>query len=576
MGALQTLSLGASYDSHFARVVLHTRPSSSYVVLHHAMAFPTHSIGLPAIVAVPVAIFHSVISANVTLILVLSALAVWIAIEVGRLTRHRSEWTVAIALLFLTPSYLLASTQIYPDLISGMVLAVIIVRIARLERERHATRSQLVVTSVLIGLFPWLHNKNVAVAVVLVLGLALITRRSGLPDSSLWPATAPALVGLAALVVFNIVFYGHPLGVLQPLTLFSSATFVKALALGFDRRHGLFIQTPAALVGVAGLWVGRRRFTMTALLTIVVVAMVVVANASISSGMNGASFVGRYEWEVLPLALAFAGLYLSDLMSAHRRRANVVVAAIVVLSLVQWGYLLSARADASTFYVNGGWAPSTYVGWWGQFDPSPILRYLSGQWFNQRNAWALACVVLVSTTIVVTLVRWLRAGPALRARTVWLLVVAIAVTWSLALTSAPLAPVPRTYAASDLGPPPLPARPTSVTVTGSSAPGRVIHGPNLQVHPGVLRVTVSYDLRDRSASAASATVTLTPSRGGSSTLSKANLDPSSSQRETVLDVVVRSAGLLNVAVFWRGSGRLTVYWVSIARTTTCEDVHCLS
>ena len=128
--------------------------------------------------------------------------------------------------------------------------------------------------------------------------------------------------GAIGVVAFDIYAYGHPRGPTQDLAPFSVNGLTKIVALVLDRRHGLLVQSPAALLGLVGAAKWWRRAPWSVTVGVAAVAVALVANASLVGGMAGGSFVGRYEWESLPLALAFGGILLVDLVQSHRLVAS--------------------------------------------------------------------------------------------------------------------------------------------------------------------------------------------------------------------------------------------------------------
>jgi len=77
--------------------------------------------------------------------------------------------------------YLLASTQVYPDLASGLSLAVIVLLLAVAEVRGRLTPLQLTSGALLLALLPWLHQQNAFYAVLLVVAVVVLNLRAKLP-----------------------------------------------------------------------------------------------------------------------------------------------------------------------------------------------------------------------------------------------------------------------------------------------------------------------------------------------------------------------------------------------------------
>ena len=145
-------------------------------------------------------------------------------------------------------------------------------------------------------------------------------------------------------------------------------------------------------------------------------------------------FIGRYQWEVLPIPLAFGGFYLLRLWAARPRRAATLAGVGGVLTVAEAALVVSTRPTALSFSANS-WDPAIYPGWWGRLDPSPELNYLFREVVQRPQPLGVACVVSLLAAALVTLPR-LEARPrvAPRAISAALLVIA-ALSWAICLRS---------------------------------------------------------------------------------------------------------------------------------------------
>jgi hypothetical protein len=486
-------------------------------VFRHGILFPDHAIGLSAILAIPM-----LIGTRVTVVVLVAALC---ALAIGAvrlalgLAEVRSPWGYAIALLFLAPVYLLASTQVYPDLATGLSLALLTLLLAVVETRGRLTPRQLACGAVLLVFLPWLHQQNAFYAVLLVIATGVLYTRTKLSRSQLLWFTLPTALSLIALAVFDLWAYGDALGSSQPVSLAGVETFTRAAALIVDRRQGLLAGLPLALLGVAGLWLYRRRTPVFAVTCAALLVATTYGNATQQISFGGGSFVGRFMWPLMPLLIILAGLYLIGLWRVRPRAVLGIGVLVALLFVVQ---ALPIIRDEHLYFNQIAWDPVRYSGWWGGLDPSPILGYigrttLSGYlsvaanspttvpasvgalhpWGNARNLWGTACATALAALTVYVLVHLVRRPVALSARWLGILVGTSLVTLVATWNSSVLLPSPATWAAtsflSDTGT----VHGTSRVVTASSAAGAVVLGPYWPLLPGRYRATVNYSVAGR-------------------------------------------------------------------------------
>ena len=572
LGRLHTWNLGSAFaSSDFNRLAGTSAPIEQFV-RSHGIQFPYHAIGFSVLFAPILALVDSLGAVHLELLVLLSVLVVWLGVEVTILTRTPRSWLFFVAVLFLAPGYLLATTQIYPDLLSGLILAVAIVRIMVVERNGPAGTWPSVVTGALLFSFVWLDDKNIVIGILIGAIATLVARRRGATNREVIVFSCLGLLGVVGVTSLNIYAYGHPLGPLQDIAPFSIDGLTKMVALVFDRRHGILVQSPATLLGLVGAVRWWRRTPWSVTVGVLAMAVVLVGNASLVTGMAGGSFVGRYEWEALPLALAFGGLYLVELATTRRRATVVIVGAILLLGLIESWAIFTSRPSALSFITNG-WDPSAYLGWWGRIDPSPILNYFNGEWSNARNLWglgALAALTLATTLILARLV----GGKERLVRISLVAIPTALVCWGMTLTSPFLLPTPIHYAASDLGPLPLPIPSRSITVDRPGHQGTIISGPKLEVLPGRYHVTIDYSLIDPGPHSATFEVSERPPSSQQSVAVRKFLPSSISMTQESLDLEVIAPGSMSVTLPWHGTGRLTVWSVTFAKIETCHVVEC--
>jgi hypothetical protein len=593
IGRFRTLNMNPGYnfavEHHIifpwvARPGPHLAAAIGQAHLSHGLYFLTHATGLSALLAIPM--LAGTRAAEYALIAVLAALAVGLMHLVGELSGIRSPWRIAIAGLFLTPALALAATQVYPDLISGLVIAIIVIIIAGIEAKRSCTGPQLLAAALLFVVLPWLDQKNVLLLLPLLVAFVIVSVRAELPRRQLGCVVIPAAVGLGGLLALNLYSFGNLLGNPQPISLAGVDTLTRSIALLFDRRQGLFVQMPAAVLGFAGLWAMRHRFPVAVTTSAAVIVLTVYGNSTQEISFGGGSLVGRFQWPTLPLLVAFAGFYLLELRLLRKRAVAIPALVLGVISVVEFIPILR---NEHVLYNQIGWDPITYTGWWGGLDPSPVLGYIGGvkltdivpvatrltgiagsigstdPWSSPRVLWGLSCEVLVCATGAYLLIRLLARPLRVNLLLLGAAVAAIVLTLAMTLSTAVLLPAPVRFQAASFAISHGTQHGTTVVVTGVNQHGPVIEGPSWHVPPGRYSTTISYQLTDLEPNAASARVLLVthPPAAGIVILNQSSLQPG--RAGLSLPFTVHTPGSLVIRILWSGSRTLTIKSIVVTK-----------
>ena len=596
MGRFHTLNMDPAFHYAVAHHIIfpwHVPPggsvdavaSQSPPVVRHGILFPNHAMGLSVLLALPMVLGTR--AALVVLIAALCALAV-VAVRLALVVAGvRSPWGYAIGLLFLAPVYLLASTQVYPDLATGLSLAVVLLLLAVVELHGHLSPPQVAGGAALLAILPWLHQQNAFYVVLLLAATGVLYVRTRLPRTQLLWFIGPAALSLVALVTFNLWAFGHPLGTEQGVSLVSLATVTRAAALIVDRRQGVLAGLPVALLGVAGLWLVRRRTPIFAVATAVLFVATVYGNATQVVSFGGGSFIGRFMWPTVPLLLILAGIYLVRLWDV---RPRLVVGIGVVGALLFVVQALPVLRDQHRYFNQVAWDPVRYAGWWGGLDPSPVLGYLghttlssylsvasnaptsvpawvgtAHPWANARNLWGTGCVLALAALAVYVLVHLVRKPMALNARWLGILGGTVLVTLVATWHSSALLPGPATWTATSFLSETGTVHGTSRVVTASSGAGAVVLGPYWTLLPGRYRATVYYTVSGRQPERSQMTVTAItkPPDQGLETLASVPLTAASTRSASF---TVTQPETVVVSVRWNGGGYLRVDRVGLAKT----------
>jgi hypothetical protein len=331
-----------------------------------------------------------------------------------RLTGLGRRGQVLLAVMLASPALLVAMTQIYPDVISGILIACAILEIAILERTGELTRTGLVVATASIAYLPWLQPKNFAPAVVLVAALALALRRDRRPTRLAATLGAAVLVSWLLLITFNLWFYGHVLGLPEAPVHMTATGIEYILGLTFGRDQGLFVQVPFALLGVVGLWLARRALPAAVLATVGGLLAVLVLNGTYTGNpYGGGSLQGRFMWTLVPAMVAWSAV----VVARWERTGRFLWTAAIFIGGI-WLYLAVPILTGAHYYFNVFdefrlWDPMQVTGWWPGLDRVLPMFDLPGQTLGSP-ALGLAFELGVAVLVIIAAVQYARPAPFTR------------------------------------------------------------------------------------------------------------------------------------------------------------------
>lgn len=355
-------------------------PQTAQVVVGPHGLYNVHNVGLPVLIAGPLAI-AGVAGARAVLVLLACSVVALGVISAGHSAKH--PWRPAILAICLVCSlpFLTAAGQIYPDIGAGALFLAGSVALLR-ARQRPAL---LWVTTICAALLPWLQIKNGLLTVLLVLA-ALVRARQEPGRWRYLPGLVPVLSAIG-LVTYNEYAYGALSGPYGDSALHPGLRALQtAIGLVLDQNHGLLFQNPllliAGLAGLGTLWVRDR---LTASTVAAGAGLMLSLNALHPNWYGGASFAGRFMWTSAAILVLPAVLRLADLW--HRRPvltrwllgASVAFQALLLLSAtLQPGSAPTMyNKPAGTLIVSYGnllplverWLPALY-------DPAWAWQYL--------------------------------------------------------------------------------------------------------------------------------------------------------------------------------------------------------
>ncbi len=279
------------------------------------------------------------------------------------------RFQIVLGILLASPALLLAVTQIYPDLISGVLLACAIVEVASVERRRRVTALNAVVVAGVAGFLPWLQIKNLVPAVIIVVAFAVVASHSHARARTTGWVAVVSVVGWAVLIAYNLRYFGHVLGLPEPFPRWSSSGIEYSLGMLFDKDQGIFIQMPFAILGLVGLGMALKRLPVSVLASVLGVGSILVLNGTYTSNpYGGLSLAGRFMWTLAPVLLAWAAVVL-----AGWQRAGRLYWAPFVVAGAAWIYQAAPILAGDHTYYNvysptPPWNPASWPGWWPGLD----------------------------------------------------------------------------------------------------------------------------------------------------------------------------------------------------------------
>lgn len=476
----------------------------------------THPIGLSVLLA-PFVAFGGAPLGRLAMMAFNAAGFVYIFVRGSRLAGLGRTGRVVAAVVLAAPALWVAATQIYPDLLSGVLLGCAAVDLIDLERRGRFGVGAAIVTAASLAVVPWLHQQNLVAAAFLLAGfvaagLVVVGLRGSRPAAreergrpavgtpaglssphavSILVVASVSVASWLVLLGFNQVEYGHLLGLPQPFPSLNSAGVTEILGLLFDRHQGLFAQMPLAVLGLVGMWWSGRRTAVSAAATLAAAGSLLYLNGTfIHAPYGGVSFAGRFQWSSLVPLLVWCPLAVAAIgrTTARLRLLGAAAAALWVLQAVP--ILLGRHAWYNQLAAGAPWDPAAYPGWWGRVDRLLPVMIPGGRLLG-RPVFALLTEVLILGAMAALAVTATRPGraPARVAPAAFLAVAAGAV----ALTAAaplPLPSRPLVFPGPDLGSP---------YITGASVAEPAL--PLQALQPGTYSVTVRYTLGGAAASA---------------------------------------------------------------------------
>ncbi|MCY3846795.1 MAG: hypothetical protein OXH69_25015 [Acidobacteria bacterium] len=325
--------------------------------------WPQHMPGLGVLLALPFGAGGAVGGRVGLALLVVPVLGVALYRWSRSALRPADATYVTAGLLACSP-VVFGASQMYPDLPAGVAIFGLVGWLWSTQRR---TQLGWCAYWLVAGLLCWLHVKYYAPSAVLAAaGIWQLWR-----DGARYPPVTyvafgllfllgPALFGAFSIPLFGNMLGGRPVGELH---LDAARGLELGIGLHLDQVHGLFIQQPLLLPGLAALgWMVRRRHPLT-LPWLVLYASLIAPNALQRIDYGGhAAPAGRFGWTAMWLWLIPMGL------AAHgssRRALGWTARLVVLIGVAYQAALAAAYASEPQRLFNGlfpadQWQPSLF------------------------------------------------------------------------------------------------------------------------------------------------------------------------------------------------------------------------
>jgi hypothetical protein len=483
------------YQRDFASHFLYQWPAGASVTNHgivqtfpgpHGSVF-AHGIGLPLLLS-PFIAAGSIPLALLGFFALNAAAFVWLHQRASELAGLSARGRGVFALVLAAPALWLAATQVYPDLISGALIACALVELGRCERDRVLSRPGAVILALTVAFVPWLQIKNLAPALLVLVALSVMAVRQQALRRTVVVIAAMVIASWLLLLAYNEYFFSTTVGLPQPNPTFDLSSLSNVLALLFDRDQGLVVQVPTVIIGAVGLWLSRRAIPLATATAALGVLLVLVINGTYTTGVpfGGVALAGRFEWTMAPMLLAWAPFALARIDVARVRMVALSVVVAVLWTAQGIPILLGHHPLYNeTFAPFAPWDPSLYPGWWPAL--SQVLPTFLSPGIHLASTWThLLAELLIVGALALVVVRLTRPEPIKKPRgatvVVVLLVLAGVVLWVGPARTQPRSTL--SWPGSNLG------APWTTAVDAMAYPPI----PLVDVGPGTYRGTFTYSL----------------------------------------------------------------------------------
>ena len=361
--------------------------------------FSAHNIGLPLLLAIPFGI-AGVVGVKFFMIF-LGALATALIWRIsGQVTDDLFKRISSTLLLCLSPLILAGATQIYPDILSGIICAYVLQSFYGSPVKMSANTR--IGAAVLVFLLPWLQIKLILPMGILLVGNLILHRGEYGSAKRRYFIIGGGVASLLALAYYNEYAFGRFTGPYSAGALEVSWTSLMVLAgLLLDQNQGFLFQNPVHFIGVIYLFAFIRKDPQFGILWGLVWLSLLVPNGLHTTWYGGGCLSGRFEWAS---TIVFAYPTAFGLSKIRSRVIAVLLAAHVLFQ----GWQFHRYVNHLTDLFNRG--PETWSDTYSIFFPglSQVLPMLyNRQWaydWNPNYLWSYTFLILLFSGMMMVLV----------------------------------------------------------------------------------------------------------------------------------------------------------------------------
>lgn len=298
-------------------------PDNTHVVEGPNGLFNIHNIGLPALLVLPF-MMGGIFGAKLFMTLT-SALVI---VVVWKFSAHFSDnfacrfWaTLATA---VAAPFIPASSQIYPDILAGLLALTGLYWFLTVQKNRTAGVEALLTAAIVF--LPWLQIKFSATCMILISAVVAKIYLQSRDLGRIARILTISAISCLALAAYNHYAFGDASGPYQSGALEISKTSLMVLfGLHLDQNQGFLFQNPVFFVGIlAAGWLykfNRAFFLVWAL----VFLSLIVPNALHPAWYGGWSFSGRFQWAAAVVFTVPTIYGLICIARTHRAIFNAII-----------------------------------------------------------------------------------------------------------------------------------------------------------------------------------------------------------------------------------------------------------
>jgi len=276
-------------------------PENTHGALGPHGLYSNHNIGLPLLLTLPVAI-GGVVAAKLFMVLCGSLIVylTWV-ISAAFSSNHLHRLWATLATCLAAP-FIPASTQIYPDLIAGLLALVGLYWFQTANEMRRPAAEWTM--AIAVAFLPWLQVKFAPTSAILAAAIALKLTIGGGQRSAAIRLFLIEITSVALLVLYNFYAFGKFSGPYHPgMMEFSKTSVMVFTGLLIDQNQGFLMQNPVDFIGIIALGSLFRRDRSLALLLLVLFVTLLLPNALHTVWYGGFSFAGRFGWSAATVFL---------------------------------------------------------------------------------------------------------------------------------------------------------------------------------------------------------------------------------------------------------------------------------